>query len=200
MFHGLAKKAQYFYYTKLRLATCMPSKCTPADMDLIGEQSKYCVCVFVQKLYREKVWLSFWSSFLCQESNTRARALIDRANFREKLTRAGAFISHYCWFSHTQHCHRFLYADSQHTLESLQHTRELDWPLVGQFLATCNLVVQVLCACGAITPNCKQASAQLDRHAIELVFWLALRVLCVFFSHLFLFSLISNLIPLSVFS
>lgn len=41
MFRGFAKKVQYFYYTKMRLATCMPSKCAKSDLDLIGEQSKY---------------------------------------------------------------------------------------------------------------------------------------------------------------
>lgn len=41
MFHELARKAHYFYYTKLRLATCLPSKCDKSDLELLGGQSKY---------------------------------------------------------------------------------------------------------------------------------------------------------------
>lgn len=41
MFHGIAKKAHYFFYTRLHLATCLPSKCDQADLDAIGQQSKY---------------------------------------------------------------------------------------------------------------------------------------------------------------
>lgn len=41
MFNMLAKKAQYFYYVKLRLATCMPSKCSQRDLESIGERGKW---------------------------------------------------------------------------------------------------------------------------------------------------------------
>lgn len=40
MFSHLAKKAHYFYYTKLRLATCMPSKCEKNDLELLGKQGE----------------------------------------------------------------------------------------------------------------------------------------------------------------
>jgi len=41
MFYKLAKKAQYFYYTKLRLATCMPSRCEKSDLEQLGKQGMY---------------------------------------------------------------------------------------------------------------------------------------------------------------
>lgn len=40
MFYQMAKKAQYYYYIKLRLATCMPSKCENNDLELLGKQGK----------------------------------------------------------------------------------------------------------------------------------------------------------------
>lgn len=41
MFYQFAKKAHYFYYIKLRLATCMPSKCDKNDLELLGKQGKH---------------------------------------------------------------------------------------------------------------------------------------------------------------
>lgn len=40
MFNHLAKKAQYFYYTKLRLAACMPTKCENSDLEKLAKEGE----------------------------------------------------------------------------------------------------------------------------------------------------------------
>lgn len=49
VFNTLAKKAQYYYYTKLRFSTCMPTKCDKNDIELLGMQGKF--LFFTSHLY-----------------------------------------------------------------------------------------------------------------------------------------------------
>lgn len=37
----LAKRAQYFYYVKFRLGTCLPSKCSLADVQKLANVGEY---------------------------------------------------------------------------------------------------------------------------------------------------------------
>lgn len=45
LFNHFAKKAQYFYYTKLRLGTCMPTKCSKSDVELLAKTGELFFCL-----------------------------------------------------------------------------------------------------------------------------------------------------------